>query len=79
MAATPAPSASTHLGGESIHTVPDSLLADFARHFGEHFEDVALTVALDVLQCIHEGLANFVAAEDENAPVPPAEVSEVLG
>ena len=51
----------------------------FSRHFGERLEDVAVAVALDILQCIHVWLANFVTPEDEHAPVSPAEVAEVLG
>ena len=64
---------------ESVNAVADGLLADLARRFGERLEDVTLTIALDILQCIHVGLANLVTTKDENAPVPPAKVCNVLG
>ena len=43
------------LGGATVHAVADGLLADFACHLGERPEDEVLTVAFDILQCIHVG------------------------
>ena len=77
-AAAPAPGASPHLRGESVHAVADGLLADLAGHFGERLDDFALTIALDILQRVDVWLANLVAAEDEDAPAPSAEVAKVL-
>eukprot|EP00959_Pyramimonas_sp_CCMP1952_P360047 7538871-Pyramimonas_sp.AAC.2 len=57
-AAAPAPSASPHLRGESVHAVADGLLADLAGHFGERLGDFALTIALDILQRVDVRLAN---------------------
>lgn len=78
-AAAPAPGAAPHLRGESVHAIADGLLADLAGHFGERLDGFALTIALDILQRVDVWLASLVAAEDEDAPAPSAEVAKVLG
>ena len=77
-AAAPAPGAAPHLRGESVHAIAEGL-ADLAGHFGERLDDFALTIALDILQRVGVWLANLVAAEDEDAPAPSAEVAKVRG
>ena len=79
MAAAPAPGASPHLWSKSVHAVADGLLADLAGHFGERLDNFALTIALDILQRVDMGLSNLIAAKDEDATVPSAEVAKVLG